>query len=65
MLGGQGQYVIMLRCQVQYVSILRGQGQFLAPGALEAPQVLSVKIPVEKSIDLGLLEPWKLHSSFL
>ena len=65
--GGQGQYVIMLRCQVQYLSILRGQGQYVIMSSYQgqAPQLIFIKVLIEKHIDFLPLELWKLHRSFL
>ena len=42
-----------------------GSSRLHTSRALEAPQFIFIKIPIEKIIDFGLLGLWKLHSSFL
>ena len=42
-----------------------GSSRLHTSRALEAPQLISIKSPIEKIIDFGLLGLWKLHSSFL
>ena len=42
-----------------------GSSRLHTSRALETPQRISIKNPIEKINDFGLLELWQLHSSFL